>query len=69
MISIDPNGRAELVETIHQPWKASVRDCLDRWRAVPAAVQAGCYLVLHEGAVHRRTLNAGRIAELDAKLR
>jgi len=69
MTNIDLNGRAELVETIHQPWKATVRDCLDRWRSVPAAAQAGCYLVLHEGAVHRRTLNAGRIAELAAMMR
>lgn len=69
MTDIDPNGRAELVETIHQPWKASVRDCLARWRAVPVDARDACYLVLHEGAAYRRTLNAGRIAELDAMLR
>jgi hypothetical protein len=66
MTTIDPDARAELVETIHQPWKASVRDCLARWRQVPAAARDCCYLVLHDGPAARRTLNAGRLAELDA---
>jgi hypothetical protein len=66
MTSVDPNGPAELIESIHQPWKASVSECLHRWRALAPAVRDRSYLVVEMDA-RRRTLNAGKIAELAAR--
>ncbi len=56
---------AQLVASIHQPVRASVHECLDRWRRLDAAARASAYLVL-EGPEPslRRTLNASAIAEL-----
>ncbi|USU05927.1 hypothetical protein NF700_03690 [Sphingomonadaceae bacterium OTU29MARTA1] len=56
---------AQLVASIHQPWRASVHECLDRWRRMDAAAQASAYLVLEgpEPSV-RRTLNGADIARL-----
>jgi len=56
---------AQLVASIHQPWRASVHECLDRWRRLDAAARASAYLVL-EGPEPslRRTLNAAEIAKL-----
>ena len=34
------DGPAELVESIHQPWKATVIECLRRWRALPPPIRA-----------------------------
>jgi hypothetical protein len=58
---------AQLVASIHQPWRASVQECLDRWRRLDAAARASAYLVL-EGPEprRRRTLNAAEIAKLAA---
>ena len=56
---------AQLVASIHQPWRAPVHECLERWRRLDAAARASAYLVLEgpEPSV-RRTLNASAIAEL-----
>lgn len=68
MTNIYPTGRAELVESIHQPWRATVDECLDRWRMLEPRARAHSYLVVLEGADRRRTLNAQGIAELAARL-
>ncbi|WP_293877308.1 MULTISPECIES: hypothetical protein [unclassified Sphingomonas] len=56
---------AQLVASIHQPWRASVHECIERWRRLDGAAQASAYLVL-EGPEPsaRRTLNAAAIAAL-----
>ncbi len=56
---------AQLVASIHQPWRASVHECLDRWRRLDAAARESAYLVLEgpEPSV-RRTLNGAAIAKL-----
>lgn len=64
---MDPSSAqlsAQLVESIHQPWRASVPECIERWRRLDAARRANAYLVL-EGPEPslRRTLNAAAIAE------
>lgn len=64
----DPETEAELVRSIHQPWRAPLRDCLRCWRALDAAAQARSYLVLRGEAGLRRTLNASAIAELAGAL-
>lgn len=58
---------AQLVASIHQPWRAPVQECLDRWCRLDAAERARAYLVL-EGPEpnRRRTLNAAEIAKLVA---
>ncbi|GAA0665522.1 hypothetical protein FHT00_000908 [Sphingomonas insulae] len=60
-----PTSTAQLVASIHQPWRASVDDCLDRWSRLDAATRGAAYLVI-EGPEpsRRRTLNASSIAEL-----
>lgn len=64
----DPNARAELIETIHQPWRATVRECLRRWAALDAPTRLQSYMVLDEGAGRRRTVNGAAIADLAARL-
>ena len=56
---------AQLVASIHQPWRASVHECLDRWRRLDDSARATAYLVLEgpEPSV-RRTLNSAAIAKL-----
>ena len=58
-------ARAQLVASIHQPWRASIPECLDRWRRLDAAARERAYLVV-EGPEpsRRRTLNAAAIARL-----
>ena len=67
MLSIAPGDRAELVESIHQPWKATVGECLTRWHALDRGIRERSYLVVQDGADRRRTLNASHIAELAAR--
>ena len=64
MIAMTRTARAELVETIHQPWRATVGECLDRWHQLEPGARAASYLVLIDDAAARRTLNSTRIAEL-----
>ncbi len=65
MTTIDLDREAQLVESIHQPWKATLGECLQRWRSLDAATRSQSYLVV-QGACdeYRQTLNASRIAEL-----
>ena len=67
MDSQSRTNTAQLVASIHQPWRASVHECLDRWRRLDATAKASSYLVL-EGPEpqRRRTLNAAEIAKLAA---
>ena len=66
---VDPKRGAALVESIHQPWRATLGECLQRWRGLDAQARAACYLVLDgEEPTTRHTLNARRIAELAASL-
>ena len=60
----DADTEAELIRSIHQPWRASLGECLRCWSALDAAAQARSYLVLRGEAGLRRTLNARAIAEL-----
>jgi hypothetical protein len=60
----DPHSPAELVHSMHQPWRASVGECLARWQSLDDAGRARSYLILHGEAGARRTLRAERIAEL-----
>lgn len=65
MTTIDLGREAQLVESIHQPWKATLGECLQRWRALDATTRSQSYLVVQgtrDG--YRQTLNASRIAEL-----
>jgi len=56
---------AQLVASIHQPWRASVRECLDRWLRLDSAARESAYLVLEGPEPNlRRTLNAAEIAKL-----
>lgn len=56
---------AQLVASIHQPVRASVRECLDRWLRLDAAAREAAYLVLEGPEPNlRRTLNASEIAKL-----
>lgn len=64
MLDADRQSPAELTWTLHQPFRASVADCLHRWRTLDAAARARSYLVLHGHAGLRRTLDAERIADL-----
>lgn len=66
---IDLGRGAQLVESIHQPWAASLHDCLHRWRRLDPPRRQRCYLVIHgpQPAI-RRTLNGRQIADLAASL-
>ena len=68
MMNIDPNGCAELVESIHQPWRATVGECLRRWRALDMPIRERSYLIVQEGSDRQYTLNARKIAVLAARL-
>ena len=63
-MSTDPHSPAELVFSIHQPWRASVGECLARWRSLDDAGRACSYLILHGEAGARQTLTGERIAAL-----
>jgi hypothetical protein len=58
--------RAELIESIHAPWKATVSECLSRWTRLDPLTRAQSYLVVHGVAGHRVTLNAAKIGALQA---
>ena len=60
---VSHTATAQLVASIHQPWRASVHECLDRWRRLDAAARSTAFLVV-EGPEprRRRTLNAAAIA-------
>jgi hypothetical protein len=62
----DHQAPAELVWTLHQPWRASLGECLDRWRALDGAMRQRSYLVVHGPSGARRTLAAAAIAVLAA---
>ena len=63
-ITTHTGTRADLVATIHAPWRATVDECLDRWATLAPGERARSYLVLRGDAGARRTLNAAAIAEL-----
>ena len=63
----DPHAEAELIRSIHQPWRAPLHECLRCWSALDPATQARSYLVLRGEQGLRRTLNARAIAELAAR--
>jgi hypothetical protein len=58
--------RAELIESIHAPWKATVGECLSRWSRLDPLTRAHSYLVVHGEAGGRVTLNAVKIFALQA---
>jgi hypothetical protein len=60
----DRHSPAELIWSMHQPWRASVGECLARWRTLDGAVRAQSFLVVHGSGGTRRTLAAAGIAEL-----
>ncbi len=57
---------AELVESIHEPWKATIGECLSRWTRLDPLTRAQSYLVVHGDAGGRVTLNAAKIVALQA---
>lgn len=70
MIDIDPNRPAELVASIHSPWRASVGECLRRWTSLDDGAWARSFLVVRgDEPDARHTLNGSRIAELAARFR
>ncbi|WP_419808573.1 hypothetical protein [Sphingomonas sp.] len=64
MPQTDRQATAELTWTLHQPFRASVADCLLRWHTLDGPARARSYLVLHGQAGLRRTLDAEHIADL-----
>lgn len=63
--TLSQTATAQLVASIHQPLRASVHECLDRWRRLDANARAAAYLVLEGPEPHvRRTLNGAAIAQL-----
>ena len=68
MLTMTRTDRAELIETIHQPWRATVGECLDRWQKLEPYARSASYLVVIGDHAARRTLNAARMAELAAAL-
>lgn len=69
IIATDPNRPARLVAGLHAPRRATVAECLERWAALDDDARARSFLVLEgDEPGLRRTLNAGRIAELAARL-
>ena len=64
----DPDTPAELIESIHQPWKATVAECLRRWRLLDQARRSRSYLVVHAQAGARHTLNGVGIADLSTRI-
>ncbi len=65
MDTVSQTVTAQLVASIHQPLRASLRECLDLWRRLDPSARASAYLVL-EGPEPRlrRTLNATAIEAL-----
>ncbi|AXJ96180.1 MULTISPECIES: hypothetical protein [unclassified Sphingomonas] len=58
---------AQLVASLHRPLRASLSECLDRWRGLDDATRSHAYLVLEGPEPNaRRTLNAAAIAALIA---
>lgn len=65
MIVVEPSRPAELVASIHSPWRASVAECVLRWTSFDDRTRAQSYFVVRgdePGARH--TFNGDRIAEL-----
>lgn len=63
-VAADFSAQADLVATIHAPWRATVGECLRRWETLGPTERSQSYLVLRGAAGARRTLNASAIAEL-----
>jgi hypothetical protein len=69
MNSCDPTRAAELVSSIHAPWRATVRECIHLWANLDAAERAASYLVVRgDGPGLRQTFNSEGIAELATQL-
>jgi len=64
----DPDSRAELIESIHQPWKATLGECLRRWNELDPRKRTQSYLVIEESTGNRLTLNAAMIAIMAERL-
>jgi hypothetical protein len=64
----DPDSRAELIESIHQPWKATLGECLRRWNGLDPLRRTQSYLVIEENTGNRLTLNAAMIAIMAERL-
>ena len=67
-MTTDRHARAELIENIHQPWRATLAECLHRWGTLSPGARSQSYLVLQEQGGRRHTLNATGIADLAARL-
>lgn len=64
LVATDFDAQADLVATIYAPWRATVGECLKRWKALGPNERSQSYLVLRGDGGARRTLNASAIAEL-----
>lgn len=55
-------------QSIHQPWKATLVECLRRWNGLDPLTREQSYLVIQEQAATRLTLNATKIAALAERM-
>ena len=69
MTAPESTRHAQLVASIHSPWRATVAECLARWARLDAADRDRAFLVL-DGAEPeiRHTLNGRQIADLAARM-
>ena len=61
---------ARLVDSLYQPGRSTLGECLTRWRALELHARERCYLVV-EGVEPgmQQTMNSRQIAELSSSLR
>ena len=64
---IDLDRGARLVDSLYQPCRTTVGECLARWRALEPEARAGCYLVVDgPDSTTQQTFNGRQIADLSA---
>lgn len=69
MLIVEPTRPAQLVAGIHTPSRATVGECLARWRGLDAITRAHSYLVVEDDYPGvQRTFNGRAIANLAAQL-
>jgi hypothetical protein len=68
-MGFDLSSGARLVESLYQPARSTVSECLARWHGLEPHAQVRCYLIIDgEQVGARQTLNGGQIAELSIRL-
>lgn len=67
-MGFDMEREARLIDSLYQPCRSTLGECLARWRALRPESRERCYLVVDgDKPASRHTLSGEQIADLSAR--